>query len=97
VHLLASLPANSTAQQPIPQAIDPDDHVLFASFDFGYAVGFQAQLFSDKRFNEHLGSFPFFGCVETTIKGYRIRGALLFAGFSTPETQKPRTPITLLG
>jgi len=44
--------------------------VFSVGFDFGHPVGFQAQLFSDKRFNEHLGSFPFSGCVETAIKGY---------------------------
>jgi hypothetical protein len=61
VHPPASLPANSAPQPSISQAGDGDDHVVFASFDFGHAVGFQAQLFSDKRCNEHLGSFPFSG------------------------------------
>jgi hypothetical protein len=57
VHPQASLPANPAAQQPIPHAVDTDNHALFTGFDFRHPVGFQAQLFSDKRFNEHLGSF----------------------------------------
>src|SRR5262249_5033575 len=59
VHLRAWLPAYSTPQPPIPQAVDGNHHLLFASFDFGHAVGFQAQLFSDKRFDEHLVFFSF--------------------------------------
>jgi hypothetical protein len=54
---------------PIPQAVDANHHLLFAGFDFGHAVGFQAQLFSDKRFNEHLGSFPFSGLSRNNPKG----------------------------
>src|SRR5262249_45245235 len=61
VHLRAPFPTYPTPQPSIPQALDADDHLLFASFDCGHAVGFQAQLFSDKRFNEHLGPFPFSG------------------------------------
>jgi hypothetical protein len=62
VHPQAPLPANSAAQQPISHSLDVHNHALFPDFDFPYPVGFQAQLFSDKRFNEHLGSFPFLGC-----------------------------------
>ena len=61
---------------PIPQAVDANHHLLFAGFDFGHAVGFQAQLFSDKRFDEHLGVlFLSLDCLVTTMKGYRARGA----------------------
>jgi len=59
VHLPARPSAYSTPQPPIPQAVDRNHHLLFASFDFGHAVGFQAQLFSDKRFDEHLGVLSF--------------------------------------
>jgi hypothetical protein len=83
VHLPASLPANSAPQQSIPQAVDGDNHAVFASFDFRHAVGFQAQLFSDKRFNQHLGSFPFYGLSGNNPKGYRARGASLFSSFSS--------------
>jgi hypothetical protein len=57
VHPQASLPANPAAQQPISHVLDADHHAFFIGFDFPHPVGFQAQLFSDKRFNEHLGSF----------------------------------------
>jgi hypothetical protein len=59
VHPSAWLPANPTSQPPISQLIDLDDHPLFDGLDSRYAVGFQAQLFSDKRFNEHLGFLSF--------------------------------------
>jgi len=49
VHPSAWLPANATSQLPIPQPIDLDDHALFVGLDFDHSVGFQAQLFSDKR------------------------------------------------
>jgi hypothetical protein len=87
VHPQASLPANPTAQQPISHALDEDHHAFFTGFDFPHSVGFQAQLFSDKRFNEHLGSFPFLGCWETTTKGYRTEVQLLFLLF-TPGDSK---------
>src|SRR6516162_4667002 len=83
VHPAAWLPANAASQSPIPQPIDLDDHALFVGLDFDHSVGFQAQLFSDKRFNQHLGSCPFCGCVRTAMKGYRTRGALLFVALSS--------------
>jgi len=71
MHASAWLSTNPTAQLPPSPLIDVDDHALFLGFDFGHPVGFQAQLFSDKRFNEHLGSFPLPGCVATAMKGYK--------------------------
>ena len=83
VHLPASPSANPAPQLSIPQAVNGDHHAVSATFDFSHTVGFQAQLFSDKRFNQHLGSCPFCGCVRTAMKGYRTRGALLFVALSS--------------
>jgi hypothetical protein len=71
VHASAWTPTNSTSQLSPAKPIDLDDHDFLVGFDLRHPMGFQAQLFSDKRFNEHLGSFPFSGCVTTTMKGYR--------------------------
>ena len=92
VHLPASLPANPTPQEPIPQTIDRDNHAIFAGFDFRYSMGFQAQLFSDKRLNEHLGSFPFLGLCGNNpkrIQDSRCLSLFLFQliGFTQPQLQ----------
>jgi hypothetical protein len=87
VHQPARLSAYSTPQPPISQPIDADHHLLFAGFDFGHTVGFQAQLFSDKGCNEHLGPFPFFGCLVTTMKGYSARGAFLVSALNSKDSK----------
>jgi hypothetical protein len=86
VHLRARFPVNSAPQPSIPQAVDGDNQVVFHRLDFGHAVGFQAQLFSDKRFNEHLGSFPFYGLCGNNPKGSRTRGASLFSSFNSSDS-----------
>jgi hypothetical protein len=59
VNLQASLPANSAAQEPLSEPVNPHPHALLGLFHFGYGVSFQMQLFSDKGFYEHSGSGPF--------------------------------------
>jgi len=46
--------ANATAQQPLPEAVNVDNHLLLALLHLGHSMGFQSQLFSDKRLYEHL-------------------------------------------
>ncbi|HXB68327.1 MAG TPA: hypothetical protein VNY05_08790, partial [Candidatus Acidoferrales bacterium] len=50
----ASMSTNPTAQKPFAQPVDMHHHVFVGLFDLGHGVGFQAQLFSDKSFYEHL-------------------------------------------
>jgi hypothetical protein len=47
--------ANATAQQPLPEAVNVDNHPLLALLHLGHCMGFQSQLLSDKRLYEHLG------------------------------------------
>ena len=61
-----------------------------------HPVDFQAQLFSDKRFNEHLGSFLPLDVRKQPRKDTELRCTFSFF-FSPPEIQKLSTPITLLG
>jgi hypothetical protein len=36
----ASLPANSTAQQPLPHPVDENNQAVFVAFDFRHSMGF---------------------------------------------------------
>jgi hypothetical protein len=62
MRLPAPLLAYPATQQPRPQPVDVNDHLLPGLFHFRYSVSFQSQLFSDKRLDEHLVSIPFRGC-----------------------------------
>jgi hypothetical protein len=59
VYLKASLPANPTAQESLPQPVDVHQHAVVSLFYRDDGMNFQTQLFSDKGFYEHLGSSPF--------------------------------------
>src|SRR4029453_5412765 len=67
-----SLPAAPTAypaaQQPPAQTVYAHEHELFGFLYLGYRVRFQAQLFSDKGFYQHLGAFSFVLFWLTTLK-----------------------------
>jgi len=57
--LTAAPSANSAAEKPPTQAVDKHGHSFLRLFHSHYLVRFQAQLFSDKSGDEHLGDFPF--------------------------------------
>src|SRR6266571_2119414 len=52
-----SSPTHSRTR-PLAQSIDPHQHMLVGLFHLGDGVGLQAQLFSDKRFDEHHDPLP---------------------------------------
>jgi hypothetical protein len=54
VNLLASLAANSAAQESLAKPVDVHQHALVALFHLGHAMRFQTQLFSDKGFYEQI-------------------------------------------
>jgi hypothetical protein len=68
VHLPASLPADPATQQPLPQSINVNYHLLPGLFDLRHPVSFQGQLFSDKGLDEHLASAPFVVVVSNSQK-----------------------------
>ena len=89
VHASTWLAAYPTSQLPFAQPIDFDDHHLFRRFDLRHTMGFQAQLFSDKRFNEHLGSFLSLDVCQQPRKDTEFEVpffAMLIHSFSTPLT-----------
>jgi hypothetical protein len=59
VNLQASLSANPAPQESLAESVDVHQHALVGLFHLGHGMGFQTQLFSDKRLYEHLGSGPF--------------------------------------
>jgi len=66
--LTASLPAESTTQQPSPQPVDVDGHVPIRLLHFRHGMRLQSQLLSDERFDEHLDLLPFSGCKQQPSK-----------------------------
>src|SRR5215510_7102187 len=97
VNLPASSPADPAAQEPLAQAVDVHSHALPGFFHLGHRVGFQAQLFSDKRLYEPLGRFPF------VFLGRKLRNLTDAGCFSnaclsaTPSIHMASTAITLFG
>src|SRR5215472_1319958 len=97
VNLPASSPANPTAQEPLAQAVDVHPHALAGFFHLCHSVGFQAQLFSDKRLYEHLGRFPFV-FLGSELRNVTDAGCFSNAGLSaTPSIHMASTAITLFG
>src|SRR4029077_12032324 len=74
VNLPAALPANPAAQESFSQPVNMHQHALVSLFHAGHGMGFQTQLFSDKRLYEHLGSALSYSLVGNT-KLTRRRGA----------------------
>jgi hypothetical protein len=68
VDLQASLPADPATQQPLPQSVNVNCHLLSGLFDLRHPVSFQTQLFSDKCLDEHLASAPFVVVVSNSRK-----------------------------
>src|SRR5215472_6729900 len=97
MHFQAPLAANSATQQPFPQPIDLHHHALGGLLHMGHSMSFQTQLFSDKGFNEHLGSGPFvfFGRNNeiNPMPGCRSNPSQS----ETPSSQRASTAITLFG
>jgi hypothetical protein len=53
------MPAHTTTQQSVAETIDVDNHRVRAFHYPSHCMGFQSQLLSDKRFDEHLEPDPF--------------------------------------
>src|SRR5215831_17030873 len=54
VHLPTPLPAHPTTQQPAPESVDVDHHILLGLLHFRHGMGLQSQLLSDKSLYQHL-------------------------------------------
>ncbi|MGQ9636098.1 MAG: hypothetical protein ACUVXB_17885, partial [Bryobacteraceae bacterium] len=97
MNLVASLPANPAAQEPLSQPVDMHQHALIGLFHLGYGMGFQTQLFSDKRLYEHLGSGPFVFLGRkheiNPMPGCRSNPRQA----ATPRPRRASTAITLFG
>lgn len=59
MHLTAPVTAHATTQQTMAETIDVNHHRVLVLHHFSRRMGFQSELLSDKRLDEHLESDPF--------------------------------------
>src|SRR4029453_19041014 len=98
VYLPASLPTYPAAHQPPAETVNAHEHELLGFLCLGHRVRFQAQLFYDKNFYQHLGAFSFVLFWLTTSKDRtRPRCCLKVRQSASPYFPGASGAITLLG